>query len=125
MKPFTNISRPSIWHQIAAVVCASSALAACGATESRGSGGSTLDIQFFSPPLTGLDPAKSGGGLSLIYNSLAYDSLVYQTPQGTLEPDLATGWKWADASSTTLDLTLRQGVKFSDGTDMTAEGVAQ
>jgi peptide/nickel transport system substrate-binding protein len=40
--------------------------------------------------------------------------------KGTLLPQLATAWKY-DANYTNLTLTLRQGVKFHDGTDFNAE----
>jgi len=37
---------------------------------------------------------------------------------GIGQPTLATGWKWT--SPTTLELTLREGVKYQDGTPYTA-----
>ena len=38
-----------------------------------------------------------------------------------MQPCLATEYEWAD--DTTLKLTLREGVKFHDGSDMNAEDV--
>ena len=52
-----------------------------------------------------------------------YDSLVRVSLDGTkLEPGLATDWK-ASADGLSWTFTLRDGVKFSDGKDLTAEDV--
>jgi peptide/nickel transport system substrate-binding protein len=115
-------SRPVL--ALAALGLAVASLTGCGGAAAGGTD-TTLDVQFSGPPITGLDPAKSGGGGSLIYNTLAYDSLIFMQPDGTLVPDLAESWRWADDQHRVFELTLRTGVKFSDGTEMTAEGVAQ
>lgn len=70
----------------------------------------------------GWDPIASVSGYD--YTSLApvYDRLVYNAPDGTLEPMLATGWISED-DDTSLVLELREGVTFSDGTPFNAEAV--
>ena len=51
------------------------------------------------------------------------DSLIYRDPKtNEYEPLLATSWDWTDDK--TLELKLREGVKFHDGTDFDAEDVA-
>jgi peptide/nickel transport system substrate-binding protein len=124
MTSFTRsvVRRPAL--ALAALALAVGSLTGCGGASAAG-GDTTLDIQFAGPPITGLDPAKSGGGGSMIYSTLAYDPLIFMQPDGTLVPDLAESWRWADDGYTAFELTLRTGVKFSDGTEMTAEGVAQ
>lgn len=91
---------------------------------STGASGATLNVQFAGPPILGLSPADVAGAQSNIYMSLAYDSLIYEEPNGSLVPDLATSWK-LNSRNTQLSLTLRKGVHFSDGTVMTAAGVAR
>jgi peptide/nickel transport system substrate-binding protein len=118
-----------------ALVLAASLIAACSSsgttgstTSSRSSAASTsgtLTVQFAGPPILGLDPSHEAGGQSVIYTSLAYDSLIYQESSGSLAPDLATSWKWLGSGHTQFELTLRSGVKFSDGSTMTPAGVAQ
>jgi peptide/nickel transport system substrate-binding protein len=49
-----------------------------------------------------------------------YDSLVMETPSLKLAPGLATKWT---AKGKTWTFTLRQGVKFTDGSSLTAAGV--
>lgn len=106
---------------------AAATLAACStggspSPTSSGNENSTLTMQFVGPPILGLDPATEAGGTSIIYSSLAYDSLLYQEPDGSLAPDLATSWKMSDANKV-LTLTIRKGVTFSDGTKLTPEAV--
>ena len=51
-----------------------------------------------------------------------YDSLVYYNSKTfKAEPQLATGWK--NISPTQVRITLRSGVKFSDGSALTADDV--
>ena len=55
-------------------------------------------------------------------HAAVYDSLVYYNSRTfKLEPVLATSWR--EVSPTQLRFTLRSGVKFSDGTTLTADDV--
>ena len=54
-------------------------------------------------------------------NALIYDSLFRYSKDKVLEGALCESWEWDDESH--LRMHLRQGVKFSDGTDFTAEDV--
>jgi peptide/nickel transport system substrate-binding protein len=65
-----------------------------------------------------LDPGASGLQVEReIYYNL-YDSLIGIDAKLRFVPELATAWKYTDPQ--TLVLTLRQGVKFQDGTDFDA-----
>ena len=50
-----------------------------------------------------------------------FDPLFTYDSDMKMQPCLATEYEWAD--DTTLKLTLREGVKFHDGSDMNAEDV--
>lgn len=51
-----------------------------------------------------------------------WDTLIYRDPEsGEYRPNLATSWKWID--DTTLELDLRQGVKFHNGEEFDADDV--
>jgi peptide/nickel transport system substrate-binding protein len=61
---------------------------------------------------------------TLIQNmcDLIYDNLFFQDPAGKLHPRLATKYE-VSADGLTYTITLRKGVKFSDGTDFNADAV--
>ncbi|MBT2440162.1 ABC transporter substrate-binding protein [Streptomyces sp. ISL-36] len=105
----------------AGVAVASLVLAGCG-----GGGGSaqgdaaTLDIATLTTARS-LDPADAIGS-ALPYFQAVYDTLIQRAPDGAYRPMLATEWAY-DKSRTRLSLTLRQGVKFSDGTAFDATAV--
>ena len=48
-----------------------------------------------------------------------FEHLVEASKDGTLVPGLATGWRWLD--DRTIEMTLRQGVKFHNGEVFDAE----
>lgn len=107
---------------LAAAAVASSTVAACsGSPSSSGKAGDTLRIAISAAPPT-LDPAKAD--VSAGYpDNLAYEPLIVQASDGTLKPGLATSWSFTDDRNTALRLQLRPGVKFSDGSALTAQTV--
>ena len=79
----------------------------------------TVGVNF---AFTMLDPH---GTYNINHNNqtvMVYDTLLFwNTNTGSFEPELATEWKWLD--DTTLNVKLRKGVKFHDGTELTAKDV--
>lgn len=69
------------------------------------------------------DPALSMDwyDTQVVYN--LYSPLVYSTPEGTIRPHLAQDWKIVDGKANHYRFTLRQGVKFHDGSELTSEDV--
>ncbi|TMK63911.1 MAG: ABC transporter substrate-binding protein, partial [Actinobacteria bacterium] len=68
------------------------------------------------------DPAKMTiYATGVVLGQLLYDSLLRQEPSGKLTPALATAAKVVDPQ--TISVTLRQGVKFQDGTSLNADAV--
>lgn len=116
---------------------AAAALAACssgdGKSGSSGNNGSgtaatVLNVGMPNGPQTeNHNPfLGSSSGASLGYRWMIFEPLVMINgikPTEPGKPWLATEWKW-DANYTKLSLTIREGVKFSDGQPMTADDVA-
>lgn len=73
-----------------------------------------------SADVNNFDPALRGGTISEAAKKLVYSSLVRETPGREVKPDLATAWR---VDGTVWTLTLRQGVKFHDGTPFNAQAV--
>ena len=68
-----------------------------------------------------MDPHSQNEGPTIAMNGQIYESLVTRDADLKLQPELATSW---EAGSDGWVFTLRQGVKFHDGADFTAEDVA-
>lgn len=98
------------------------ALAACGGSESSSSDGNdTLRFGSYGPPIRSWDPHRDGRQASNLMLFAVYDRLLGVEPDGTLVPQLAEEWEFVD--ETTLELRLREGVTFQDGTAFDAEAV--
>ncbi|MHC3393244.1 ABC transporter substrate-binding protein [Streptomyces lavendulocolor] len=104
----------------AATATLSTVTGCSGDSGSSGSSSGTLTAGFDNEPVS-LDPALSAA-ISSDRNvlNLFFDALLRQLPDGTFEPALATKWESTDSAVT---FTLRQGVKFHDGTSCDAEAV--
>jgi len=129
-------ARRSVALALAGLLAAAT-LAACssgdGKSGSSGNGGSgtgatVLNVGMPNGPQTeNHNPfLGSSSGASLGYRWMIFEPLVMINgikPTEPGKPWLATEWKW-DANYTKLSLTVRDGVKFSDGQPMTADDVA-
>ena len=83
--------------------------------------GGTLRIGLGDDPDL-LDPATGGSYSGRIVFASLCDKLVDIDAGLNFVPQLATGWSWS-SDNLTLTLTLRDGVKFQDGTPVDAEAV--
>jgi peptide/nickel transport system substrate-binding protein len=69
-----------------------------------------------------VDPYYNLQRTGLVIAHQAWDTLIYRDPATfQLKPLLATSWRYADPM--TLEFTLRPGVKFHDGSPLTADDV--
>jgi len=84
-------------------------------------GGNTL-ILARAVDATGLDPHTQTAFSSLRLLELIYEPLVTLDSDLSLQPGLATAWAFSE-DGMTLTMNLREGVKFHDGSDFTAEDV--
>src|SRR6516165_6701747 len=103
----------------------SSTTSASGSTSGQASANSTLTISNENGALwtCGFNPLNST--YTLVSVGFMYEPLVYVNPlqAGKTTPMLATSWAWGPGNKS-LTFTIRQGVKWSDGTPMTAADVA-
>lgn len=88
----------------------------------RAAASSSLSVGF-QATLTGLTPiAIQGYQWSQMVGFAIYDPLFWRAANGSLIPALATSVSYPSPTKTVLK--IRQGVKFHDGTPMTAQDVA-
>jgi ABC-type transport system substrate-binding protein len=116
---------------MALVAAVAAALTACGGqatsttpTASKGSTGpsQTLTVGFSIEGPQTLNPAEAAQNYAW-FEELAYEPLIVQRSDGSLAPGLAASWSYTGTGNTTFVLNLRPGVKFSDGSPLTAQGV--
>ena len=86
-----------------------------GAVEAR-----TLRWASQGDPQTA-DPYSQNEGLTNLFSQSVHDTLVMRDNTLNLVPGLATSWQ--QVNPTTWRFTLRQGVKFHDGTPFTADDI--
>jgi len=76
----------------------------------------------FRDAVPNIDPYYNSLRIGLIIHHHYMDGLVHRDPETfRIVPALATEWRWVNG--TTLEFTLRRGVKFHDGSDFTADDV--
>ncbi len=82
-----------------------------------------LTVGMTDEPFT-LDPAMGVSGTDYPYLYALYDRLIGLEPKTlALRPALAISWRFVGDDMRTLELTLRDGVTFQDGTKLDAEAV--
>lgn len=105
---------------VSAVVLSGCAGGDQGSADGSSSGG-TLTLGAISAPTT-FDPAGSEWGNRSPFYQAVFDTLLLATPEGTIEPWLASAWEY-NADNTVLTLTLRDDVTFTDGSKLTGDVV--
>lgn len=125
---------------VTALAASATLFAACGGTPDRESSAEVAEdfsneielsdsfdpnghfVYSYSVMTPGWDPIKSVSGYDFVTLAPVYDRLAWNSPDGTVEPMLATEWETSQDGKS-LTLTLREGVTFSDGTPFNAEAV--
>lgn len=83
--------------------------------------GGTITVASFGD-IRSLDPANVADGLAPHVLEAIFAGLVDYDADGIIQPDLAERWDVADGGKT-YRFTLRQGVRFHDGEELTADDV--
>ncbi|MER5771848.1 ABC transporter substrate-binding protein [Streptomyces sp. NPDC001985] len=111
--------------RLTSAVAAGAALAGCaGAEESASPGGSdTLSVGLFEVPV-GFAPLYSNSQNVRWVTEPATDALLTHDPAGRLVPHLATALPEPGPGGLSWTVRLREGVRFHNGDDLTAEHVA-
>ncbi|SFS16867.1 peptide/nickel transport system substrate-binding protein [Microbacterium sp. cf046] len=118
-----------MFHWKKAVVIATAAVLAltgCAAgseADPADRSGGTLTLGLITP-VSSFSAQGANWANQSPYMQAVYDSLLRASPDGTIQPNLATEWSYNE-DNTVLSLTLRDDVKFTDGTPFNADAAAQ
>jgi len=92
-------------------------------TQKTGGSITVLESNGYSGSWSTLDPAQNKeGAATQDYMTAIYGQLFELGTGGKIVPDLATGYSFSPDAKT-VTITLRQGVKFTDGTPFNAQAV--
>ncbi len=97
-----------------------SAALAVAAVVSAGAWAEEIRIGIYSEP-SSMDPHFHNLGPNNAFMAQVFGRLVEMDHQQKLQPGLAVSWK--TVNDTTWEFKLRKGVKFTDGSDFTADDV--
>lgn len=106
---------------VTSVACQSRAGDTTGQPKASGKVGAQLTVATSASPQT-LDPAKTVQNDSY-FEAAAYEPLIVRRSDGALRPGLATSWRYVGDDNTAMELRLRPGVRFADGSALTAQAV--
>jgi peptide/nickel transport system substrate-binding protein len=105
-----------------AALCASFCAALCAALLACAKRPPAAELRFgFASEPASLDPlsaANTADGRSILFN--VYEGLVKAGPAGDIEPAAAESWA-VDGEAREYRFTLREGLRFSDGTPVRAQ----
>jgi peptide/nickel transport system substrate-binding protein len=102
-------------------VTVAAGLALGGVTATHAAPAKTLTVGLIGDINTFAASGSEFGNRNLPYQAV-YDTLLVADPKGNLKPNVATKWAY-DKAGTTLTLTLKSGIKFTDGTAVDAKAV--
>jgi peptide/nickel transport system substrate-binding protein len=100
--------------------CSSSGTASSAPNSAARGGTLTVGTDFSNGSL---DPAKGDPGTDPLYLDPLYAPLIRFGTDGQLQGVLATSWGYVGSGNETFQLTLRPGVRFSNGTPVNASAV--
>jgi peptide/nickel transport system substrate-binding protein len=108
-------------RRCSALLAAAALVAGAGACSGAGASSSAARTLTIANVLdnNSFDPTQLNIGNQMQYWSPVFDTLLTRDKDNKLKPWLATSWAY-DAKRTTLNLKLKSGVKFTDGTPFDA-----
>lgn len=120
-----NLLKKQLAVLLAIILCIGAFTGCSGNTQENSSPASRvvkdeLVVLLQSEPAT-LDPSKANNENIGNVNHFIADALFELNPDGTYSNILADNWELVD--DTTLKVKLKEGIKFSDGSPLTAEDV--
>ena len=119
--PETSCGRHGLSRRHALALLGATAASTASVPRARAAEGNILSVVMPSGPAS-LDPLTGGQDTEIKFLTPMFDTLIGWDPASlTAVPMLADSWSFPDPR--TLRITLRQGVRFHDGTPLDAQAV--
>lgn len=109
-------------RRIVFLLFAASSLISAVRAETRPRYGGTLHVAMRAAPAS-LDPLQDGASIPGNLCRLVFETLTVLDEQGRAKPALASSWQ-SEAGDQRWQFLLRRGVRFPDGSPLTADSVA-
>lgn len=104
---------------------AAALLSGCGSEDGNAAGTGQSVVMGMSDEVLSTDPASGyDPGSWLLFNNVFQSLMSFPKGSTTPQPDAAQSCKFKDDTSTVYECTLVEGLKFSNGHDLTSEDVA-
>ncbi|MFI1971033.1 ABC transporter substrate-binding protein [Streptomyces cinnamoneus] len=104
---------------------AAALLSGCGSEDGNAAGTGESVVMGMSDEVLSTDPASGyDPGSWLLFNNVFQSLLSFPKGSTVPQPEAAKSCKFKDDSSTVYQCTLQDGLKFSNGHDLTSEDVA-
>ncbi|MFF3564259.1 ABC transporter substrate-binding protein [Streptomyces sp. NPDC002574] len=98
--------------------------AGCGSGGGDGGGGGKPVTMGITDKVTAVDPASGYDvGSWIVFNNVFQSLMSFPKGATKPEPEAAENCTFTDSASRTFDCTLRSGLKFSNGDDLTSQDV--
>lgn len=95
-------------------------LIGCGESKTESPNGNTVVIGQGAKPKS-LDPHMYNSIPDLLVSRQFYNTLFSREEDGSIKPELAESYEYKNDKE--LDVVLKKGIKFHDGTELTADDV--
>lgn len=117
------ITKKSSWYTLVSIVVASAlAMTACAGSGGDADDNSRQYIFAIDDDPRGLNAQLVAAPMTAMFSAQILEPLIFISSDYKLSPGLAESWELSD-DGLDLRLTLRQGVKWHDGTPFTADDV--
>ncbi|OZM74344.1 hypothetical protein CFN78_04210 [Amycolatopsis antarctica] len=116
------MARRFVHAALAAVAVAATALTACTGPATGGGEAGTVNVYLYQEPVGVFSPLAPASGPDLQVMSMIDEGLLAVDPQYDLKPMLASGYQ-VSPDAKTFTFTLREGLKWSDGTPFSSADV--
>jgi peptide/nickel transport system substrate-binding protein len=119
----THARRRGHWGVVTPFLCLALVAASCSLSTNSPTGGTKQTLTIGDTSLGRTFNHLKERPTPLIYWTLVTQTLIHMKYDSTFGPGLATSWRYVGTGNKTFEMSIRQGVRFSDGAALNAQAV--